>query len=283
MQYLLKAMRKALVMSQEQFGREVGVTPVTINRWENGKCVPTTGTQVRLMQLCTERGIDLSPLVVERYCYGTTAERPVVLYHGSKQGLSGTIQPMSRADCDFGKGFYAGTDTMQPLTLICGEDAPKFYAVGLELTDLHVLELGLDLDWAMVVAYHRGYMDSIKGSRLYEKYAHFLDGYDIVAGCIANDRLYTVLTRFFNGDITDAALLHCLVALDLGKQYVAKTERGCNAFSVLDESALSPLELLVLREKAVVRRKESYAITSEIEKKYRREGSYFDELLQRGE
>ena len=43
-----------------------------------------------------------------------------------------------------------------------------------------------------------------------------------------------------------------------------------------------PMELTALQEKAAIRRKESYAIASQIEKQYRRVGKYFDEIL-RGE
>lgn len=33
------------------------------------------------------------------------------LYHGSKSGLTGTIAPVSRDVCDFGRGFYMGTES----------------------------------------------------------------------------------------------------------------------------------------------------------------------------
>lgn len=36
------------------------------------------------------------------------------LYHGSKLGLKGAIKPESRAACDFGSGFYMGTESTQP-------------------------------------------------------------------------------------------------------------------------------------------------------------------------
>lgn len=38
---------------------------------------------------------------------------------------------------------------------------------------------------------------------IYEKYSHIADGYDVVAGYIANDRMYAELARFFNGTIND--------------------------------------------------------------------------------
>ena len=281
MKVLIKKMRELVGMSQEQFAKELGTSVVSINRWENGKSLPNPMAQQQLYSFCEKHNVDIANVIVDKYRYVHDDDR-LILYHGSKQGIVGDIQPKSREDCDFGVGFYTGTDTIQPLTLVCGEPNPKFYVVDLKLEGLKVLEMELGLEWAMVVAYHRGYMDIIKDTEMYEKYAHFLDGYDMVIGYIANDRLYTELTRFFNGDITDVALMNCLVALDLGKQYVAKTQKGCDAFSIVTESDIYQLELLALREKSAIRRKESYAIASEIEKKYRREGKYFDEIL-RGE
>lgn len=281
MKVLIKKMRELVGMSQEQFAKELGTSVVSINRWENGKSLPNPMAQQQLYSFCEKHNVEIADVIVDKYRYVHDDDR-LILYHGSKQGIVGDIQPKSREDCDFGVGFYTGTDTIQPLTLVCGEPNPKFYVVDLKLEGLKVLEMELGLEWAMVVAYHRGYMDIIKGTEMYEKYAHFLDGYDMVIGYIANDRLYTELTRFFNGDITDVALMNCLVALDLGKQYVAKTQKGCDAFSIVTESDIYQMELLALREKSAIRRKESYAIASEIEKKYRREGKYFDEIL-RGE
>lgn len=281
MKVLIKKMRELVGMSQEQFAKELGTSVVSINRWENGKSLPNPMAQQQLYSFCEKHNVEIADVIVDKYRYVHDDDR-LILYHGSKQGIVGDIQPKSREDCDFGVGFYTGTDTIQPLTLVCGEPNPKFYVVDLKLEGLKVLEMELGLEWAMVVAYHRGYMDIIKGTEMYEKYAHFLDGYDMVIGYIANDRLYTELTRFFNGDITDIALMNCLVALDLGKQYVAKTQKGCDAFSIVTESDIYQMELLALREKSAIRRKESYAIASEIEKKYRREGKYFDEIL-RGE
>ena len=281
MKTLIKKMRELSGMSQAQFAQELSTTTVSINRWENGKSLPNPMAQNQLIDFCKKHEIDLSQAVVEKFRYHGEYKN-LLLYHGSKKGLVGDIAPKSRVDCDFGAGFYMGTDTLQPLTLICGESKPKFYAVDVDLTGLNVLDIELGLEWSMLIAYDRGYMETIKGSELYEKYAHYLDGYDMVIGYIANDRLYTELNRFFNGDITDEALMHCLSALDLGKQYVALTEKGCRAVSILQEDRISAFELAILQEKSIVRRKEGFALAKEIERQYRRIGKYFDEIL-RGE
>ncbi len=281
MKTLIRKMRELAGMSQEQFAQELATTPVSINRWENGKSLPNPMAQNQLLEFCHKHEIDLADAIVDKFRY-TGEYKYLILYHGSKKGLVGEIAPKSRDDCDFGRGFYMGTDTLQPLTLVCGEPKPRFYAVDLNLEGLKVIDIELGMEWAMVIAYNRGYMDIIKGSEMYEKYAHYLDGYDMVVGYIANDRLYTELNRFFNGDITDEALMRCLSALDLGKQYVALTDKGCKAVTVLQDDPISPFELSVLQEKSIERRKEGNALAKEIERQYRRVGKYFDEIL-RGE
>ncbi len=281
MKDLIKAIRTAANMNQEQFASSLGTTPLSINRWENGKTLPNRMAQTQLYNFCKERSIDVAKLIVDTKAYADT-DNKLILYHGSKKGITGDVAPISREECDFGRGFYMGTSTLQPLTLICNEDKPKFYAVELDLTGLNVLTVDVGMDWAMLIAYHRKEMESAKGTAVYEKYAHMADGYDVIIGYIANDRMYTELFRFFNKTLTDVALIHCLSALDLGKQYVAISEKACRQIKILKEEPLSPLELALLKDMSAERRKEGVALAEEIEVKYRREGKFFDEIL-RGE
>ena len=281
MKELIKAIRSAANMNQEQFASALGTTPLSINRWENGKTMPNRMAQTQLYNFCKERELDVVEIIVNAKEY-TDENHKLVLYHGSKKGIDGDIAPISRGECDFGKGFYMGTTTLQPLTLVCNEDKPKFYAVELDTTDLKVLTVDIGMDWAMLIAYYRKEMESAKGTPVYEKYAHMADGFDLIIGYIANDRMYTELSRFFNRTLTDVALINCLSALDLGKQYVAVSEKACKQIKVLKEYPLSQLELALLKDMSAERRKEGIALAEEIEIKYRREGKYFDEIL-RGE
>ena len=281
MKELIKAIRSAANMNQEQFASALGTTPLSINRWENGKTMPNRMAQTQLYNFCKERELDVVEIIVNAKEY-TDENNKLVLYHGSKKGIDGDIAPISRGECDFGKGFYMGTTTLQPLTLVCNEDKPKFYAVELDTTDLKVLTIDIGMDWAMLIAYYRKEMESAKGTPVYEKYAHMADGYDLIIGYIANDRMYIELSRFFNRTLTDVALINCLSALDHGKQYVAVSEKACKQIKVLKEYPLSQLELALLKDMSAERRKEGIALAEEIEIKYRREGKYFDEIL-RGE
>ena len=278
MKDLIKAIRFAANMNQEQFASALGTTPLSINRWENGKTLPNRMAQTQLYNFCREHAIDVAQLIIDTKAYGDT-DNKLVLYHGSKKGIVGDIAPISRDECDFGSGFYMGTNTLQPLTLVCNEDKPKFYTVEIDMTGLKVLTVEIGMDWAMLIAYYRKEMESAKGTAIYEKYAHMADGYDVIIGYIANDRMYTELSRFFNRTLTDVALINCLSALDLGKQYVAISEKACKQIKILKEEPLSQLELSLLKDMSAERRKEGIALAEEIEVKYRREGKFFDEIL----
>ena len=280
MKNLIKSIRSQVNMSQEQFASAIGTSTVSINRWENGKSIPNQMAQTNLYQFCQSHGIDVANLVTESfYSTHTNDGNRQIFYHGSKKGIVGQIAPISREECDFGQGFYMGTATLQPLTLVCAEDKPKFYTVEFDLSGLKVLEVEIGMDWAMMIAYYRKQMDRVKNSPIYHKYEHFADGYDVIVGYIANDRMYTELARFFNGSITDTALLKCLSVLDLGKQYVAITQKACDQIKILQERNLHLLELLALRDMCVTRRAEGIALANEVVKQYRREGQFFDEIL----
>lgn len=277
MNNLIKCIRNKAKMSQEQFANCLGTTVISINRWENGKTHPNKIAQKLLLNFCKEYNIDIYEEIIENVIMNNKDDQ--TYYHGSKSGINGVISPISREMCDFGKGFYIGTDPGQPLTLICDEQAPVFYSLKLNFSDLKVLNIDVNLDWAMLIAYFRGYMDSVKDSNIYLKYKEMTDEYDIIIGYIADDRMYRVMKSFFENEITDVALLHSLSALDLGKQIVCKTQKACDCVKIINERKLSSFELSILKEKSIKRRNDAVLKTENILKKYRREGLYFDEII----
>lgn len=215
-------------------------------------------------------------------CHIISTNELVTLYHGSKSGIHGAIAPVSRERCDFGKGFYMGTDRSQPLTLICNYPVAKIYTLEVDLSDLRILDVESGLDWALLIAYHRGKMESIKHSEIYERYANLGKGCDMIIGYIANDRMFVVLDRFFNGEITDLALINSLSALKLGKQYVALTATACKKIKILEEKALTEENRAKLKQDSEANRFKGIAMADEICRRYRREGRFFDEIVTEG-
>lgn len=283
MKELIKKIRASLNVSQAELAELLNISFATVNRWENGRAVPNKLAQSALYELCKINSVPVYDMVLDKI--KTAAEfvkaddGRVLLYHGSKSGITGKIEPKSRSKCDFGKGFYMGTEPGQALTLICDYDKSKFYIVSVDTSKLEVLDVPANLEWAMLVAYHRGRMDKIQGTSFNNKYHEMANNKDVIVGSIADDRMFYVIDNFFVGNITDAALINSLAALELGKQYVAITQKACDAVTIECEVELSFLERQFLKDSAGDNRTKGVSLASEICKNYRREGMFFDEIL----
>ena len=283
MKELIKKIRTYLNMSQAELADLLNVSFATVNRWENEHTVPNKLAQSTLYELCKSNNVSVYDMIIDKIKETTgkikVDKGRVLLYHGSKSGISGNIEPKSRSRCDFGKGFYMGTEPSQALTLICDYDKSKFYIMSVNLSDLKILDVPADLEWAMIVAYHRGRMETVKGTTFYNKYRDMTNNTDMIVGSIANDRMFYVIDNFFVGNITDAALVNSLSALELGKQYVAITQKACDSIKIEHEIKLSHLERQFLKEAAETNRAKGVSVANKICRDYRREGMFFDEIL----
>lgn len=283
MQNLIKEIRSYLNMSQAEFAEQLNVSFATVNRWENGHALPNKLAQDKIYNLCRNYNISVYDLVLDKI-NKEVSELKIesgrkILFHGSKSGIKGKIKPISRKRCDFGAGFYMGTDPSQALTLICDYEKSKFYIVSIDMNTLNTVEIPAKLEWAMLVAYNRGRMEKIKGTPFYKKYKETTENKDLVIGNIANDRMFFVIDNFFIGNITDEALINSLSALELGKQYVAVTQKGCEAVRIEKEIEISYLEKLFVKEISEQNREKGSSMARDICKNYRREGLFFDEIL----
>lgn len=283
MKDLIISIRNHLGISQEDFAKMIGTSFATVNRWENAHSIPNKTAQLRIYEICKEKNIDLKRLITKKIenAVSVIEKMPdrMILYHGSKAGIHGSIRPISRKQCDFGRGFYMGTDPYQPLTLISDFEESRFYIMSLKPAGLKVLKIKPDLEWAMMVAFNRGKMEEIKETDLYKHYAAMNQGYDLIIGNIADERIFYVLDNFFLGNITDKALIKSLSALQLGEQYVAVSEKACKHVKMEKEIEFSYLERIFLRDLSESNRVKGVTLANDICRDYRREGKFFDEML----
>lgn len=285
MQELLKHIRTFSNMSQAEFAEYLNVSFATVNRWENERAIPNKLAQSKIYDFCKKNGVPVYEMTLQRIQNAAQAVEleagRVLLYHGSKSGIEGAIEPKSRKQCDFGKGFYMGTDPSQALTLICDYEKSKLYLVSIDTRQLAMLDVPADINWAMLVAYNRGRMERISGTSFCSKYRDMAASKDLIVGSIANDRMFYVIDNFFIGNVTDSALVHSLAALQLGKQYVAVSQKGCDAVRIECEVPLSYLERLFMKDISEENRSKGVSLANDICKNYRREGLFFDEILDR--
>ena len=100
METLLKQIRNYLNMSQTEFAEHLNVTFATVNRWENGRAIPNKLAQTKIYEICKDNNVPVYDFTIERIknSADTTmlSSGRVLLYHGSKSGIEGAIEPKSR-------------------------------------------------------------------------------------------------------------------------------------------------------------------------------------------
>lgn len=212
---------------------------------------------------------------MELQCFSKTKK----LYHGSHYGINGTIKLKSRDATDFGVGFYMGNFPKQAQSLICEDEEGVFYEVIFDLDNLSIYDFGSDyILWALYIGHNRKHINIQKYKELV-KIINDINKYDVIIGKIADDQIADVFTDFNKGLITSSALIECIRYLNLGDQYVCKTELACNNVSILNQSDLTNSQKSLLRrERNTSLSGISYKV-KEIIDKNRRSGMYVDELL----
>ena len=203
------------------------------------------------------------------------------LYHGSKSGIEGPINPIGSAVNDFGRGFYLGDEPSQPLTLICRGERPVFYTCELDLAGLRVHRFDDGLDWALFVAWNRDMIPEEFRSAYDGRFQTIRAENDVLVGRIANDRMFIVLDMFFKNTLSDTALVDCLKALNLGNQYCALTDAACAQVKVVDSRVLSESECATLREKSLRQRQRAIDEVERIRLRHLHDGLFFQEILER--
>jgi conserved domain protein len=53
----IKSARENLLMTQEEIATELGVTPITVCRWETGKTEPSIKAKKAFRDLCERKGL----------------------------------------------------------------------------------------------------------------------------------------------------------------------------------------------------------------------------------
>lgn len=166
-----------------------------------------------------------------------------ILYHGSKTGLNGKINPFSsRITCDFGQGFYTGDKEIQAQQIILSEPNGVFYTLEADLTNLNVYTFKSDVLWALYVAYNREKIEKGKYPKL-DKQMIDINKHDVIVGLTADDRMNEIYPKFFVNAITDNCLSECLKCVDYSKQYVFKTQRACDAIRVVESKKFKDCDI----------------------------------------
>lgn len=203
-----------------------------------------------------------------------------VYYHGSRGGLSGAIQPISRNRCDFGRGFYMGVTPIQAKGLVVEDSAPYFYELvireDVNSSSLTKKELSGD-EWLYTVLACRE-----RCTELLPYISHYkkaLSNFDFVKGPIADDRMNEAIRSFEDRSLTDEGLRYCLSKIDYGQQLVAISQRACDSIQIITEREIFGQEADQAIAYCKEKREESRGIVKEAQWLFRDKGKYIDKII----
>ena len=243
---VIKEIRAHLGLGQAELARELGVSFATVNRWERGHFAPSPVALKALKQLCRERGLDF-----QQYEENYKSESDLCLsLYGTGAEMESSLLLDSRDE-----------------SLRYAESAGYLCKASLELEGAILLNLTNAVDFLFLNAFRRGVLTKQDAPERYRRCEALVKGCDVVVTYGITKDLSALITRFYKGEITDRALGACLSLYTVGQGYLLISERAKEALTV------TALETVDSKNEV------SDGELQTVLKKYRRDGFYFDEIL----
>lgn len=203
-----------------------------------------------------------------------------VLFHGSKSEIVGDISLIrGRTNCDFGQGFYCGQSYQQSASFVANYPKSSVYLITLNESGLKSYEFGINKEWLLCVAYHRYQSELLKNSRVIQEIIERLKDVDFIIAPIADNRMFSIIDRFIDGEITDEQCVNCLALSNLGSQYVLKSEKAIKHAKIQSRLYLCEKEREDFNKRKAEENAKSENLVRETMIKYRGVGQYIDEIL----
>ncbi len=274
----LKLIREMLYLSQEEIANVIGVDKKTITRIENIENYPTNETLEKIYSFAYKKGIKINK--IKEMIYKEENSKSKILFHGAKNIIVGEISPnYGRVNNDFGTGFYCGESIEQTTSFVSRFQDSSIYILKFDDAELKYENFEVDQEWMLAVAYFRGKLQKYENNSLIRNIINKVKNSDYIIAPIADNRMFRIIDRFIDGEITDEQSKHCLAATNLGKQYVFLTENATKNINILERCYISKAEreFYFKQKQADVNdsdNKVKYALI-----KYKREGKYIEEIL----
>ena len=276
----IEVIRELLNLSIEEFAEKIGVAASTIHRWKTNEDKITPKNLAAIYEFAFKSKIHLNIIKAQLF-KDTCPDNHIVLFHGSKNGIDGKLSlENSKKANDFGKGFYCGESLEQSAMFVANYPNSSLYIIDFDQTDLKYINLSVERDWMLMIAYFRGKLDEYVGHPIIQDILSRLGGIDYIVAPIADNRMFEIIDSFIAGEITDVQCRYCLSATDLGKQYVFLTEKALDHISIIRKCYLAPSEKKMYLQTKADELHDSNNKSKIARKQYRNQGLYIEEILQ---
>lgn len=276
----VELVQELLGIDSRTLGTELGISRMTLSRWAKD---PSQASQEKLESFygfAFAKGIRLNEIHADLFVEETRARGLVPLFHGSKRGIEGPLSvDASRADNDFGKGFYCGESLEQAAMFVARFPGSVCYFVALDESGLSKKAFSVDEEWMLAIALYRGKVREFEGHGKLRAIAEGVASADCLTAPIADNRMFEIIDSFIDGELTDRQCEHSLSATNLGSQYVLRTDAALRGVVKLQPRFLCNAE----REALLAARQERVRVSADkvkaAKRKFRAQGRYIEELL----
>jgi transcriptional regulator with XRE-family HTH domain len=267
-----------LGLGKSELAKQLGTSAKTLFNWETGRSAPSLLSLEAFYSYVYQRGIRLNDIKAQLYQEDNPGLK--ILFHGSKAGIEGPLSlDRSQPSKDFGKGFYCEESLEQSISFVSAYPQSSAYVFAFDDKGLSKVEFGVDQTWMMAIAYYRGRLQAYRDHPLIQALTAQVVKADYILAPIADNRMFEIITEFIDGEITDEQCKHCLLATDLGKQYVIISDKALAKVRQLGHCYLSRLE----KADSAARRDQLLSIGADKVKiaraKYRGQDHYIGEIL----
>ncbi len=260
----------------DSFASRCGLTRFVLDNALNGKA--SNDVLEKIYEYFFRQGLHLTVAKNELLLENKTPNS-LLLYYGSREGISNISCAGSRVDADFSSGFYCSEKLESAIDFIDASPHSSVYVFESSLADLKIARFVCSDAWVLLICYFHGYLADYKESPVIQGLLKSIDGVDLIIAPIADNKMYQILGDFASGSISSTVTMHSLSASRLGNQYVSKTQKAVDSLSFLSRLYICSSE----RKESQSRSKEqSSVITSKLnlaKRLYRDQGKFIEEML----
>lgn len=276
----IELVKELLGCTTKELADALGIGSATLNRWMARSVRPSPARMAIFYDFAFRQGIRLNAIKGQLHKEQLEAQGLITLFHGAKSVIEGTLSlQYSRANNDFGKGFYCGERLRQASLFVADYPESSLYIAGFNPAGLLQKRYVVDQDWMLTIACSRRLLEDYRDHPRIVQLRKQLQEADYVVAPIADNRMFEILDTFVDGEITDVQCQHCLSATDLGNQYVFLSPRALAHVSLVEHCFLAPTEKRdYLETKSAELRDRSHKVKA-ARKQFRGQGLYIEELL----
>ena len=198
----LKLIREMLNLSQEEISLFIDVDKKTITRLENNENYPTNETLEKIYNFAYKKGIKINK--IKEMIYKEDNPKSKIIFHGSKNIIDGEISPnYGRRNNDFGSGFYCGESIEQTTSFVSRFSDSSVYILKFDDENWKCECFDVDQEWMLAVAYFRGRLKEYENNMIIKSIIEKVKKSDYIIAPIADNRMFRIIDRFIDGEITD--------------------------------------------------------------------------------